>query len=584
MSEEFNERSHYLLTAIGINHVDTKYSLKDKTENGRFSTPALIKMLPKKPTKIFLLLTKGASEQKKLFENDVNDDKIEINEINIPDGINKNEINEILQKILKKIPKNCDLTIDITNGLRHFPFLLFTSALYLRSLKNININGVYYGALDLKNKNNEVPFVNISVILEMIEWFYAARMFAEEKNAKKLYNMIEKSIQNTTADVGSIKKLNDKIIDFDLFYSTNFTLSLGDATKSFVDQFKKKGNVLKTTTDSETIPLLYELMVYISESIDQFKLNDDVKTHGNWKSRYSLTTEELKRQISIIDSYLESGHYINAIQLMREWVVSRCIWSKNEKVDKWLTKKTRRDVEQQLGSINWQNEQKILQEDKKGLAELWNDLTRMRNSIAHCEMNEEKIKKDLETRIRKVWCKIKDKNEINEFWNPYIISSGGKLLVTPVGMSKGLLYTALSNISPDICIIITSKEAENGIEEAIKKASYNGGNIKKIVMKDPFAGDTEIKDIKSNFLTPEYSEYRELIQKAEEIVVNLAGGTTMMQILVDDISKVANKMGKNIKKVVTIDRRDVMEQKKEPFVVGEVIPYESGDENNNKEY
>lgn len=162
MSEEFNERSHYLLTAIGINHVDTKYSLKDKTENGRFSTPALIKMLPKKPTKIFLLLTKGASEQKKLFENDVNDDKIEINEINIPDGINKNEINEILQKILKKIPKNCDLTIDITNGLRHFPFLLFTSALYLRSLKNININGVYYGALDLKNKNNEVPFVNIS--------------------------------------------------------------------------------------------------------------------------------------------------------------------------------------------------------------------------------------------------------------------------------------------------------------------------------------------------------------------------------------------------------------------------------------
>ena len=588
MSDESNKRPHYLLTAIGTRPVYATYSLSGKTKKGNFSTPALIKLLTKKPTKIFLLLTEGAKKQKESFKKDVNDDKIEISEIDIPDGINKNEIKEILQKILENIPKNCDLTIDITNGLRHFPFLLFTSALYLQSLKKINIKGVYYGALDLKDKvTGVVPFVDISVILEMVEWFYAARLFAEEKNAKMLHDMIKKSIQNTTADVVPTENLNSKINDFNLFYSTNFTLSLGSATKSFVDQFKKKGNILETTTNSETIPLLYELMEYISESIKQFKLNDNISTHGNWKSKYPLTIEELKRQISIIDSYVESSHYINAIELMREWVVSRCILSKNEKVDKWLTKETRRDVEQQLGSINWQNEKNILQKDKKELAELWNDLTKMRNSIAHCEMNEENIEKDLKKKIYDVWSKIKYKKEINKFWNPYIISSGGKLLVTPVGMSKGLLYTALSKISPDVCIIITSNDAESGVEEAIKKASYDNKNIKKIIMDDPFAGVTEIKHIKSNFLTSEYSEYRELrelIQDAEEIVVNLTGGTTMMQILVDYISKVANEMGKNIKKVITIDRRDVTEQKKEPFMVGEVIPYKSFDENNNKEY
>ncbi len=576
-NNNIDKRPHYVLTAIGVNPQKTPYSLGSKNEKGNFSTPALIKLLPETPSKIFLLLTEKAKGNKEKFKEDINGNKIEITEIEIPDGKTNGEIEDILKKILENIPENCDLTLDITNGLRHFPFLFFTSALYLQSLKNIHIKGVYYGALELRN-SGIVPFIDLGIILEMVEWFYAARLFAEEKNANKLYSMIVNN-KNNKQDKSN-KNFFEKIKKFNISYSTTLILEMGDAIKSFVNQLDNKKSKIEK---NESIPLLPELLEYISKSIKKFKLDNEIKTTGDWKSKYQLTEKELNRQISIIDSYIETGHYINAIELMREWIVSRCIWFKNEKVDKWLTKKTRKDVEQQLGSINWQNEQKILQEDKKELAELWNDLTQVRNSMAHCEMNEEKIEKDLETKIRSIWSKIKDKNEINGFWNPYIISSGGKLLVTPVGMSKGLLYTALSKISPDVCIIITSKDAENGIEEAIREASYKG-DIKKIIMKDPFAGVTEIKDIKSNFLTPKYSEYRELIQEAKEIVVNLTGGTTMMQILVDDISKVANKMGKDIKKVITIDRRDVMEQKKEPFMIGEVLPYKPSDEKNCKEY
>ena len=60
------------------------------------------------------------------FETVVRSDlKINPECISIPDGRDSEEIREILESIAKKIPEGAELTLDVTQGFRHFPFIFY---------------------------------------------------------------------------------------------------------------------------------------------------------------------------------------------------------------------------------------------------------------------------------------------------------------------------------------------------------------------------------------------------------------------------------------------------------------------------
>ena len=68
--------------------------------------------------------------------------------VEIPDGNNRDEIRQILESVAKRIPEGADLTLDVTQGFRHFPFIFYALVLYLKSLRGVTIRGAYYGMIE----------------------------------------------------------------------------------------------------------------------------------------------------------------------------------------------------------------------------------------------------------------------------------------------------------------------------------------------------------------------------------------------------------------------------------------------------
>lgn len=564
---EKKDMDYYLLTSIGVRPKEGKYKLGDRMESGLFSSSALVKLLGQKPKKVFVLLTADAREIS--FDKFKKEVGLETEIIDIPDGVNDEEIRKIIGLILKSIPEKSNLVLDISQAFRHFPFLFFTSVLYLQSFKGVKIQSIYYGMYEKIGQEGFSPFIELGSILEMIDWYHSLRDFSEKKISRTLANVIERKLDENIIDDRTknfLENLVFQIRRFDDFYGTGLAMGVGDSSKSIVNQYEK----IKDQMDMDIpIPMADELFDFATASIKPFKLMDDVNTKGNWKQAFGLDISELERQSRLIDSYLDSGHYVNAIRLMREWIISRCVLSTGNSKE-WLKKSGRKPVERMLGSIHWQAEKKILVDEKKELASIWDSISKFRNDIAHNGMNEDKIdiSNNLDS-VEEIWRNIKDLMQNDQFWNLELGGGGGRLLVTPLGYSKGLLYSALKQIKPDLCMIITSKDAGVNVDEILKVSDYQGEK-ELIELSDPHTGFDEIKGI-INSIIPDRSN---LFIEADEIFINLTGGTTTLQVLVEAIYSKAVQMGKDPKKVVIFDRRPYQVQQKDPFKAGEMIYYE----------
>lgn len=562
---------HYLLASIGKSPRETDYELEQASARTHFSSTALVRMMKDKPSRVYLLLTETAKEGS--FDVFRDENKLETEIIHIPDGVNDEEVEEILHNILNFIPQDCELTIDITQGLRHFPFLLFTSAMYLQSFKNISIRNIYYGMLEAEGERK--PFIDLKVLLEMTDWFHAVRNFSEKRQGNALLEITQNAISNPTTEpetriARELERLINQIGLFDIYYGTGLPLGLGDAAKSFCDQLSKKRDRVFPKDGPEFIPLGSELFDHAATSMNSYVLPNEIKTSGEWKKAYPLSMDEIKRQATIIEDYFQTAQYANAVRLMREWMISRCYLSHNVQGTGWLDRDARMPIERQLGSISWQSRHDILQDDKKDLAGLWDSMSQFRNVVAHTEMTTQTIDvKDNIMSVQECWEKMHSEIENDDFWNPFTGGGGGRLLITPLGFSRGLLYSALKLIKPEKCMIVTSKAVKGSISEILEKAEYPGEIIDPFVLNDPHTGFGEIKGILDSIVT----DHAKTILDSDEIVVNLTGGTTTLQILAEEISKKAGRMGKDPRRVVIFDKRDEIVKRAEPYVVGEMKDY-----------
>jgi hypothetical protein len=134
------------------------------------------------------------------------------------------------------------------------------------------------------------------------------------------------------------------------------------------------------------------------------------------------------------------------------------------------------------------------------------------------------------------------------------------VLISPLGASKGLLYTALQLTKPMLVVVLTSKEFSVSAEEILEKTAHKEKQI--LTMKDVFTGFNEADSL--------VSEVKALCCSSDLITINLTGGTTAMQWIMQAIYETLNSENFRVKRVAFIDRRDSFEQKKNPYVIGEL--------------
>lgn len=563
--------NHLLLTSLGILAKNASYELDGRKYNAELAPLALYHLLPEKERfeKAVVLCTDRAKEitlpilVAKL--------PIECNVVDIPDGESEIDLQEIIHRILKEVPAKCKMTLDLTHGFRSIPFLFFASSLYLSALKDVQIQKAWYGRLEKRNPDGGSPFIDLSILLEMVEWFLAVQSFKEMRNpqamAERLKDVSKKLDQNCTYK-RNFNTLVSKAEGFSQLFGAGLPLELGKESHLLR---QKASELIANDLSNTAIPLAQDLLKEVALAAKPFEYSLDFDVRDQWKKKVPLSMEEIHRQERLIDSYFRAGYYNNAIGLMRELIVSRVLMIHLPLDGDWLNfKKSRRPMEQKLGSLmhfSQEIESKdLLDEKKQILAGCWSKIIGTRNDLHHHGMDQDDVR--IEKRVRNLkmtWDTLKNNLDDDRFWDTSFGGGAGRLMISPLGLFPGFLCTALQAIESDVCLVVASKESKDNIEMIKRHSGYRGLIVEKIM--DAHYGYPEIKDLLVNS--------KNVILKADKIKCNLTGGTTALQYAVIQLADMATKLGKDVSWIAAVDERSEGEQEAEPYLLGKIVKIEA---------
>ena len=96
----------------------------------------------------------------------------------IPYAENEAEQAQILLELAGAVQPGENIVLDVTHGFRHLPMLALVAARYLKYVRRVSVQDVYYGALEMTDKQNGVtPVLNLGGLLHMLDWVEALAVY-----------------------------------------------------------------------------------------------------------------------------------------------------------------------------------------------------------------------------------------------------------------------------------------------------------------------------------------------------------------------------------------------------------------------
>ncbi len=396
------------LTFIGTsNYTQVKYQFKDKVVETN--------LFPKAFEQFFnldelLIVATKAAEEKHIKDCDC---QTPTKIISIPDGRNEGELWEIFERIYTKIPENADLIIDVTHSFRSLPIVTLSIIQYLKTLKNVKIERIVYGAFEAKDENYVAPVFDLTPFIDIIDWSYSIYDFVNHGNSELLRDKINTLHKSTYID--NAKEKSKKLS------------GLGES-------LNKLSNSLDIVRVKETFSLTQNLLKKVDSvkddiiRIPQSKPIEPLLTL--FKNKFSdlcinesesFTPKGFNAQIKMLELYLENHQFMQAITLAREVLVSKLaiLFNKNpinqrEEIEKLLNQPriTNEIHPDDVGNVITElseNQKRIL----NNFTNTWQKVRELRNDINHASMRKsyvttEKALKNIEKLIHDTIKLLKD--------------------------------------------------------------------------------------------------------------------------------------------------------------------------------
>lgn len=525
---------------------------------------------PSKDLELVTLLTKEADDQySKQLETEAENEGWSFTKVEIRDGKSEEELWKIFDAFGGHLEENDEIVLDLTHGFRHIPALLLSATQYYTVRKDLNLLGIFYGAWEARNKNNESPIFDLTPLYDLSEWTYGVRLLRDYQFPAPLGEMLDKVQRRSHRDpryrsnrFTKLQKVGNSLQNLESPLVSGIPLEAGFEARRALD------NAHSGEEELYRIPPMMEPWRELKEQLESFRLQDT----GD-KGDVLLTLEELRRQGQLIEGYLESDNLWAAANLLREWIISAIIFYSGD-TKSWLDYgKRRKPVERKLGALStWTEDKnkplgKALTEEQKELVGFWQRVSRRRNALAHAGMQEEMMKFQPETfrqPFEELWTKLEDE----EFWSVEIEGKTEEVwLISPLGTTPGALFTAIKKTRPDRLLIVTSEQGKGLAPEVLRAAEREDLSPCFAVLEDPFNGFEEGRKLAGSLRREHGLDWI----RAKQIVVNLTGGTTCLGWAVGRLGENLKRMSLESRAVACIDRRSPEEQREYPYVEGEVI-------------
>lgn len=276
-----------------------------------------------------------------------------------------------------------------------------------------------------------------------------------------------------------------------------------------------------------------------------------------------LTDAELVRQLALIRWLIDSGRHTQAVLGMRAWVVNRVMQRLPWDIPRWLARDERAPLERFLDSLAYRARIGCGEPAENALACVWEELATLRAALDDGGIRPDDIAVD-RVRIERLHdaCQTLHRTDDPE---PAYHAPEGRLVITPLGLAPGVLYAVARLLTPSHTIIVTSAEGRAREHEALVRAGFPDMRRTVRQLDDPFHCFALASSIASE------PDIRDLMLRHDEVVVNITGGTTAMQHVIERLGRESRALGKRTETVALVDRRSPAEQQAQPFVEGELV-------------
>jgi len=430
--------SNVLVTFLGIqDYLPCNYLLNGKkVSNVRFIQEAIASLFCTGWTeedRIVIFLTKDARERNwvdnghtdrdgKLLQREGLKHRLELLELranivpkDVLNGESEDEVWAIFDKVFNQINDGDEVIFDITHGFRSLPMLAIIILNYARVLKNIKINGVYYGAFEslgsisdakkIDVKERDAPIFNLTPFIHLFNWTGAVNdflTFGDAKDIRMLTNEettpILKATRGKDESAQNLKKLTSQLEGFTELIQTSRGLSV---IRDF--DFNNLRDLISSNKESILKPI-NPLLDKISDKIKGFNNNDIVNGYAavEWCIEHNLIQQGYTILQETMISKMVAKHFGEDEITNRDKreLFSHAITIKNRRIPKkdWkeLAKKNEPDV------------LKIMCDLDDGFVKLYDPVSQDRNDINHAAFGDNPSKpKDLKRRLKKYYDKLK---------------------------------------------------------------------------------------------------------------------------------------------------------------------------------
>lgn len=226
--------------------------------------------------------------------------------VRIPEGRTEAEAWELFGAMTDAVPLGSRVIFDITHGLRSLPMLGFLALSYLRVVRNVTIERVYYGALELtpREEGALTPVVDLTPLVGLLDWAQAAKRFQDTGDASLFKPLLE---MKRTADYNAVSRQLEVL-------SLNLA---GNRGPCIPDEAQKLLRVLETARRGSLEAHQQPFALVMDQLEGQVRPlaapADDPKLR-------------LQAEYALMRWYAGRGHYPQAMSLAREWLISVRQW------------------------------------------------------------------------------------------------------------------------------------------------------------------------------------------------------------------------------------------------------------------
>lgn len=382
--------SRKIIAFLGTYPKKTQYAFDGNVYTGQVFPEALYQFVDFDQMLVFV--TKAAKEKTWPVLAALRDERIQ--PVPIPKGETTAEMWAIFDEVLKHVNDQDTVIFDITHGLRSAPFLVFLFAAFLKIARDVNIEAVYYGAYELGNPKASIPapVIDLSEFVNMVDWLTATNRFVVGGDGMALAALLR-----AEAPPGLQRRddLDARVLGKQLEHAADSIEDISSALRVErpIEAMQAAHQLILTMqqTDENVFQQarpFQALAEKISASYGQFGLADPIKEEN--------LLANLCHQLAMIQWYLDNQQIVQAVLLSREWLISVLGYqfktgSIVERKNRYISEKALYDAKDLLRQHGDDAEAMFgerLKSIPNGLevVKLWQQLTEIRNDIAHCGM------------------------------------------------------------------------------------------------------------------------------------------------------------------------------------------------------